>query len=224
MRQNWSVTTSLWLGILSMLTVPVLTLLMVGRALTAGVSPLEILLLTMAAFPAADVASGMVHWFFDTYGHVNTPVFGAAVIAPFREHHRDQKAILHHGFLETNGNSFTLGLLTCLPLYFWTEAEESPWLHRGIVFFLLTFWQAILANQVHKYAHAEANHRIVRGLQRWHLFLSPEHHAIHHRSPYDRHYCIANGSMNRLLDFLHFWRGLEMMLRLLGLRPAVAQK
>lgn len=203
-----------------MITVPVLTYLMLKRAMAAGVGPLEILALLLLAFPAADLASGMVHWFFDTYGQVNTPIFGAAVISPFREHHRDQKAILSHGFVETNCNSFTLGLLTCLPLYYFTENVTAPWFHRGIAFFLLTFWQAILANQVHKYAHADANNRMVRTLQRLHLFLPPEHHAVHHAAPYDRHYCIASGCMNRLLDFLHFWRGLEAALRWVGMRPA----
>ena len=49
----------------------------------------------------------------------------------------------------------------------------------------------------------------VHWLQRAGLILSPEHHAIHHAAPHDRHYCITVGWMNPMLDKLGFFRGLE---------------
>jgi hypothetical protein len=37
-------------------------------------------------------------------------------------------------------------------------------------------------------------------LQRCHIILSREHHAVHRSSPFDTRYCITSGIMNRWID------------------------
>ena len=52
------------------------------------------------------------------------------------------------------------------------------------------------------------------------MILPPEHHAIHHTAPYDTHYSITTGWMNRPLAAIRFYRGLEWMVtRVSGLVP-----
>ena len=51
----------------------------------------------------ADAISGLVHWGCDHYFAEDTPLLGPALIAPFREHHRDPLAI-------TRRDGFTLNV------------------------------------------------------------------------------------------------------------------
>jgi ubiquitin-conjugating enzyme E2 variant len=159
-----------------------------------------------------------VHWFFDTYGSEKTPVFGPSVIAPFREHHTDQKAITYHNFLETNCNSFTLAVLVSIPAWIWIAYYAGPVSAMLLVYFMLVTWLTILANQVHKLAHLDEPGSIVRFLQKSGLILNPAHHARHHKAPFNICYCISSGFMNPLLDKIHFWRFLEHLFSLLGLK------
>jgi hypothetical protein len=59
----------------------------------------------VAGYIKADLISGIVHWLADRYGTETTPILGANFIRPFREHHFDPKAIVRHGFIETNGSN-----------------------------------------------------------------------------------------------------------------------
>jgi len=60
----------------------------------------------------ADLMSGLLHWAFDSWGTVRTPLPGKAFIRPFREHHGDPKSMLAHDFVELNGAS----CVACIPL------------------------------------------------------------------------------------------------------------
>src|ERR1044071_5916987 len=67
----------------------------------------------------SDFMSGFVHWMFDTWGDLDTPVFGRLAIRTFRHHHVDQKAITRHDFIETNGHNIALTVIySTVGLYF----------------------------------------------------------------------------------------------------------
>ncbi len=173
----------------------------------------------LAGYIAADFMSGLIHWGFDRYGTVNTPIVGQHYVKPFREHHVDEKAITLHDFVETNGNNSVATSIVLLP------ALAVP-LHTGATISL--FAVPMLAglalavfgtNQFHKWSHVDQPPAIVAFLQRAHLILGVQHHQVHHTPPFDRYYCITTGWLNPVLDKLRFFARLEgVVLALTGVR------
>ena len=154
---------------------------------------------------AADFVSGFVHCAADNFGSDRTPIFGAAFIKPFREHHRDPMGITHHDFVEANGNSCIVNLLVLLPTFIIVPVAHHP-LALAWGSFILVFTLAItLTNQFHKWAHMEAPPIAIRVLQNWNIILTPTAHQVHHTAPFDRYYCITNGWLNPALDKTRFF-------------------
>jgi plasmanylethanolamine desaturase len=74
---------------------------------------------------------------------------------------------------------------------------------------LFTALAALITNECHKWAHAEAADTppLIRWAQRYRLVLSPEHHRLHHTAPFNSHFCMANGWLNAPLNAcLRAWR------------------
>ena len=75
-------------------------------------------------------------------------------------------------------------------------------------------------NQFHKWAHMDTPPWYAQALQRANLILPPEHHAVHHTSPYAKYYCITVGWLNEGLFRLRFFQILEKIIaHLTGLIP-----
>ena len=155
---------------------------------------------------AADVASGLVHWFCDRFFEEDTPVIGRLLIFPFRDHHRKPAAMCAHGFLELFGNS-CLGLVPVLavaamyPLSVMADAA------------LAAFTLALTAtNLFHAWAHAPRVPPLVAWLQARGLVLPPALHATHHAPGHVGAYCVTTGWANRWLDGLRLLNGLERAL------------
>jgi len=56
-----------------------------------------------------------------------------------------------------------------------------------------------------------------RWLHSYHIILTPQHHEIHHTSPFAQHYCITCGWLNEMLDRTKFFERLEAIIfRLTG--------
>jgi ubiquitin-conjugating enzyme E2 variant len=154
---------------------------------------------------AADVLTGLAHWAGDTWGSERTPIVGTMFIRPFREHHVDQTAITRHDFFETNGNNFFVSAFVAAPAFFFLAG------HPAATVFCLSLSVALCAtNQIHKWAHMERPPLHARLLQRLHLILVPEGHAVHHASPHTKSYSITNGWLNRAFDRAGLYRMLEL--------------
>jgi hypothetical protein len=148
----------------------------------------------IAGYALADVASGLTHWFCDSFFREDTPGIGPLLIFPFREHHRDPAGMTRHGFLELTGNS----ALALLPLLGAVAAFPPPAAANAGV---LAFAFALFAtNFFHKWAHSATVPGWVACLQRCRLILRPEAHAVHHRPGNQGAYGVTNGWMNALLD------------------------
>lgn len=172
--------------------------LLVGLALLAG-------------YVGADFVSGMIHWLFDRYGSVSTPVVGANFIAPFREHHVDPKGITRHDFVETNGNN----CIATAPVL--AGALMLPMASSDVALFAATALGSLClfvfgTNQFHKWSHLDNPPQYVQLLQDARLVLGRGHHDVHHTPPFDRYYCITTGWLNPLLTWVGFFPKLEALI------------
>jgi ubiquitin-conjugating enzyme E2 variant len=175
-----------------------------------------LLLAAVAAVLFADLASGVVHWWCDTFFDEKTPVIGPAVIFPFREHHRDPLAITRRGFFEVNHSNCLVMLPPLAAAWWWAwPAGGAPAAIFGASFLLVLAPAVWMTNQIHQWAHAPAIPRAVRWAQRWHLILDPEQHERHHTPDAATGYCITTGWLNPLLDRLGILPAIER-----GLRPS----
>lgn len=166
----------------------------------------------IAAYLAADLGSGIVHWMADRYGTCDTILVGPNLVRPFREHHSDPEDITRHDFVETNGNN----CLICLPILLTTwlaapVAAGDPWAVGLTAFPVLLCSFVFATNQFHKWAHTEQPPLIARALQNAGLILGREHHQIHHTKPFDTYYCITTGWLNWPLYKLGFFPTLEWL-------------
>jgi len=163
-------------------------------------------------YVAADFVSGFVHWLADRYGSETTPLIGNTFIRPFREHHLYPDAIAKHGFIETNGSN----CIVCAPVmasaFFFMPMTPSL-IATFALGATLAFGMAIFAtNQFHKWAHMSQPPLAARLLRKYFLILTPEHHDLHHETPFDRNYCITSGWWNPILGRLRFFGRLEATL------------
>ena len=172
---------------------------------------LSVAVAALAGYVGADVFSGLVHWFFDTWLTTRTPILGSMFVRPFREHHVDQEAITRHDFVEVNGSNCLATspiLLAALTL----DPDAGVASRVAVTFLVALCLGVFLTNQFHKWAHMPSPPAAIRWLQASRIALHPVHHAVHHASPHDSHYCITTGWLNRPLDRIGFFRSLECVI------------
>jgi len=172
-------------------------------------SPAAQFLLTVLA---ADFSSGVIHWAEDAYCREDMPLVGKWIGAPNTLHHHNPRAFTKNNWWQSSWDLLVLMMLLVLGAW---------WIH------LLTWhvWLFALlsanSNEIHKWAHRtpRENGRIVTFLQRMKLVQSVRHHARHHTNPKESNYCVITNFLNPVLDGIHFWEGIEKILRrTIGLR------
>lgn len=164
-------------------------------------------LASVAAFFLADFISGLIHWAADTWGTVQWPIVGKALIRPFREHHLDQKAITRHDFVETNG-AIALVAIPILAGALLLPLQAMAGFSSACFLAFMCLW-GCPTGQIHKWAHEDEVPAAVAWLQRRGVLLSPVHHARHHTQPFNEAYCIASGVLNEPLRRVGFFRRAE---------------
>lgn len=184
---------------------------------------------TMAiTFPIAwllgDFVTGIVHWLCDTYGTVNTPLFGQTLIRNFRSHHKYPKDICISPFVYTVGYVALVAAFTLpLAIYYMTKFPSSIAIAVSCFTYTLVTFLTVLTNQFHKWAHLESEKvsSSIKLLQKYKIILNPEHHKIHHTNPFDSNYCITHGLNNPFLEKIKFFRNVEFLLSKIGFKPSV---
>lgn len=192
----------------------------IGCRIVMRVDPWQwwIPLALVGGIAAADFASGLVHWGADTWGRDDCPVIGHRLLVPFRVHHINPDDFLRRRFIDTNGDVALLAIpvlvaLVAVPL-------ETAWGGPVAVFGLAFCGIGSMTNQIHQWSHMPSPPPPVRVLQSCGLLLSSSQHAVHHQRPYDCHYCITTGWLNRPLEEIAFFRRLEVAITgLTGVAP-----
>lgn len=183
------------------------------RGVQSPADAMIVLLMLTAGYLLADLLTGCVHWFCDTFFDETTPLVGPGLIAPFREHHRDPLLMTRHGFLELTGSSFR-GLAPLLTMFVWQGRSISVLLN-AFVFALAA--GAVATNLLHRWAHDPSPSALARTLQRTGLVLTPGRHARHHEPPYAAAYCVTSGWLNPLCERLSIWTRAQAAFTALGL-------
>lgn len=177
-------------------------------SLSAGV--LLLLVCLGLGLALADLLSGITHWAADRYGNIDLPILGPHFLFPFRAHHLHPKDMVKLGFVENNGNACLVsGTFYAIAFFLLPPIGSSLSLFflTALVFFLGLFTG--ITNLFHRWAHASDPPALALFLQKKGIILSPEHHSIHHTSPFAQHYCITCGWLNPLLDRIGFFEKLE---------------
>ena len=166
----------------------------------------------VSAWVAADVATGIVHWWEDRYGDPAWPVLGQYVIVPNIKHHSEPRAFLAGCYVTRNWTTILpAGLIALVAM-----AAGQHWLALVAAF-------STQANEIHGWAHQRCS-RPIRGLQLLGVLSSPDGHAVHHQSPFSTDFCVMSDWCNPLLSAVGFWRGLEYVVSIAGVHPRVERE
>lgn len=170
------------------------------------------MLTVLACIIVADFLTGLVHWIEDTYGLPSWPILGALIVEPNIEHHLDPLALCDSPVWLRN---YQAGIPACL-----FSAGVFGWLGLDGWPVVLTVVFAAMGNEVHAWSHAgKSNPWPIRFLQDAGLVQTPQHHAQHHRPPYNRRFCTLTNFTNAVLDLVGFWPALEAVLSLAWITP-----
>ena len=184
------------------------TLLAIGVIVRAFLlSALPVAPLCAVAFGgiAGELFSGTFHWATDNYGRLETPVVGFACAA-FQGHHLAPWTISHRSVYN---NVYKIGAAS-IPL---TTAACIALPPAGAAFVAVMLYCQLLAQEFHRWSHTPPSLLAPwqKRLQKSGFALPFQEHCAHHKPPFDKHYCILTGGLNKLLDSapLYFWRRLE---------------
>lgn len=159
----------------------------------------------------ADLMSGIVHWYIDTYGDPDTPVLGRHVYWPTINHHAHPLDCTRAGFWSRNGP--LLGLMSVFIVLF-------AWLDWINAFTLSAVFAGLFASEIHVWSHKPKRRRpaLVRWLQDRRLILTPREHWLHHTAGFNRRYCTITNLLNPVIDRLRLFRLVEGVVEGLGRR------
>ncbi len=205
------------IGAVVLLAVHVLRLLDAAKTLPDWTLFLAVAIVPLAML-VADVLSGLVHWFADTWGHQSMPVLGKRLLRPFRVHHINPDDFLRRHWIDTNGDVATIvAVVLAIALRLSVESVGS-WC--VLLFIVVVAAVTLPTNQVHQWAHMRRPPAIIRWLQSRRVLLSHSQHAMHHAPPYLTNYCIALGWANGVLVRIEAFPRLERLItRTTGVQP-----
>jgi ubiquitin-conjugating enzyme E2 variant len=158
----------------------------------------------------ADFATGIFHFYVDTYGVMNSRYLTVSING-LLVHHDSPKLMTEQSYWDLTKGVYKIGAVIFFASLFFGFYWE-------LLFFLLVSAQA---NIIHKWAHQNKskNLKIVNLLQRLYIIQTRKHHLHHHNGRYDGYYCVMTNVLNPVLKKLLFWEGLVALLKVFGINP-----
>ena len=184
---------------------------------SANVTSFQIFIFGCAAgftgYLLADLLTGTIHWFCDTFFSEKTPLIGSFIIFSFREHHTHPYLITEDKFIEQDTTSFFLLLPALVGAVYSTNIYSQDLalflLHSCLIGLSIG---AFSTNLFHKWAHMDNPPQIIQKFQNMGVILNHERHKIHHAN-HDRSFCVTSGLLNPLLDKIKFFPAIESCIR-----------
>jgi len=179
---------------------------------------IEIQVLVLSSWLAADFLTGVFHWIEDRYMAKSSLDFVNSILEDNDLHHRKPTAML----LSTGWVNMRSSAAAGWPLAF------ACWWFGMPAFVWLSIFFATFGNLIHRWSHKPKRQlpRWIRGMQEFGLFISQEHHDTHHRSMQQlipKHlagckFCGMTDWLNPTLDAIKFWQACEHLLRKFGIK------
>jgi ubiquitin-conjugating enzyme E2 variant len=186
-------------------------------------SPLWIALAVLAGIYLADLASGTLHWAFDTWFDPDI-TFVRRMVLQVREHHIHPSRIFLISFKQDAGTLSWIALILMIPVFAGSllTAGGSGGAAASYALLTLVVFDPLLVFMLefHKCGHRPCGPWWVKALQKARLVLPVRHHLDHHQGNHDFNYCIINGWADVTLGRLGYFRALERIIEgLTGARP-----
>ena len=186
-----------------------------GRAESRGRIEMQMLPGVIIALLLADLMTGVIHWWEDTYGNPNWRLIGKLVIEPNIIHHQDPLLVTRGSFWDRNCQTMsTASVVMLFSVWF-----GGPWWLKLAIFI------AGFGAEIHVWSHnaRRDNHWVVNLLHDMCLIQTPRHHGLHHHSPFSTHYCAVTNILNPILELVKFWAAMEFCLACIGIKKHPAR-
>lgn len=169
-------------------------------------------------FVLADIGSGIIHWFEDTYFDYCIDIPIISDISKDNElHHYFPRTIIAYSYLENSKYLLILSIIFFTIIFVINKSILFKYSYLFISFFLF----ASFANALHKHSHMREceNPYIITLLQKTGVLCSHNHHSLHHEHV-DTKYCVISEYTNYVLDTVYFWRVVEYIIFIItGIEP-----
>lgn len=171
---------------------------------------MEIALQIVLCIIIADIITGLIHWWEDTYAVPSWPILGKLVAEPNIKHHLDP------GFI---GKTDSYWKHCKLSLYIGAIVLVIIHLIYGLNWqIVLTTFLACSGNWIHSINHGACRgNKILAFLRKYSIIQKAKHHAKHHVPPFDRDYCVLTNFVNPILEYFNVWKCLEFILSKFGI-------
>ena len=179
---------------------------------------MNIFLQIIFGFLLADFLTGVFHWIEDSYLHycIDIPFIGE--IAKDNElHHYFPRAMLSYSYWETIQVTLLITVVVLTILY----PICKPFFMKNIYFISSFAFFSATSSVIHRFSHmreCESN-KLIFFLQKIGILCSHKFHSLHHKNSHTK-YCPIFEYNNYILDYTHFWRGLEYIVFVCsGIKP-----